>query len=123
VIRRARHNSYRVKRPGDTGTRHHGPPTIRLVNLRPQPVMINLGSDIGPGPAAQRRVSQRGSIMVATQRIHVGMIHARKVVNVAADGNSFQVSLDGGTICVAPRTTTGEIHRYKVHATRGASTR
>ena len=33
VIRRARHNSYRVKRPGDTGTRYHGPPTIKLVNL------------------------------------------------------------------------------------------
>jgi hypothetical protein len=43
VIRRARHNSYRVKRPGDTGTRYHRPPTIRLVNLRPQPAMINLG--------------------------------------------------------------------------------
>jgi len=43
VIRRARHNSYRVKRPGDTGTRHPGPPTIRLVNLRPEPAMINLG--------------------------------------------------------------------------------
>jgi hypothetical protein len=43
VIRRARHNSYRVKRPGDTGTRYHGPPTIRLVNLRPQAAMINLG--------------------------------------------------------------------------------
>jgi hypothetical protein len=43
VVRRARHNSYRVKRPGDTGTRHHGPPVIRLVNLRPQPIMINLG--------------------------------------------------------------------------------
>ena len=43
VIRRARHNSYRAKRPGDTGTGYHGPPTIRLVNLSPQPVMINLG--------------------------------------------------------------------------------
>ena len=42
VIRCARHNSYRVKRPGDTGTRYHGPPTIRLVNL-PATVMINLG--------------------------------------------------------------------------------
>ena len=61
--------------------------------------------------------------MVATQRIHVGMIHARKVVNVAADGNSFQVSLDGETICVAPRSATREIHRYKVHAARGASIR
>jgi len=43
VIRRARHNSYRVKRPGDTGARYHGPPTIRLVSPRPQPIMINLG--------------------------------------------------------------------------------
>ena len=44
VVRRARYNSYPVKKPPDTGTRHHGPPTIRLVNLRPQRViMINLG--------------------------------------------------------------------------------
>ena len=42
VIRRARHNSYRVKRPADTGTRYHGPPTLWLVNLRNQPAMINL---------------------------------------------------------------------------------
>jgi hypothetical protein len=33
VIKRARHNSYRVKRPSDTGTRHDRPPTIRLANL------------------------------------------------------------------------------------------
>ncbi|MFF2515800.1 hypothetical protein [Streptomyces sp. NPDC058086] len=33
VVKRARHNSYRVKRSGDTGARHAGPPTIRLVNL------------------------------------------------------------------------------------------
>jgi hypothetical protein len=30
------------KDPRDTGTRYHGPPTIRLVNL-PATVMINLG--------------------------------------------------------------------------------
>jgi hypothetical protein len=35
VVKRARHNSYRVKRPGDHGTRHNGPATIKLVNLRP----------------------------------------------------------------------------------------
>jgi hypothetical protein len=33
VIKRARHNSYRVKRPGDHGTRHSGRATIKLVNL------------------------------------------------------------------------------------------
>jgi hypothetical protein len=30
VVKRARRNAYRVKKPGDHGTRHHGPPTIRL---------------------------------------------------------------------------------------------
>ena len=33
VVKRARHNSYRVKKPGESGTRHNRPPTIRLVNL------------------------------------------------------------------------------------------
>jgi len=33
VVKRARRNSYRVKKPGDTGIRHHGPATIRLANL------------------------------------------------------------------------------------------
>jgi hypothetical protein len=33
VVKRARHNSYRVKKPGDTGTRHHAPATIKLANL------------------------------------------------------------------------------------------
>ena len=30
VIKRARHNSYRVKRPGDTGTRYNGPAVVQL---------------------------------------------------------------------------------------------
>jgi hypothetical protein len=33
VVKRARHNSYRVKKPGDKGIRHDRPPAIVLVNL------------------------------------------------------------------------------------------
>ena len=37
AIKRARHNAYRIKRPADHGTRHHGPPAIRLANpVNPQ---------------------------------------------------------------------------------------
>ena len=36
VVKRARHNSYRVKRPGDTGVRHDGPAAVCLAN----PVII-----------------------------------------------------------------------------------
>ena len=32
VVKRARHNSYRVKKPGQHGTRHDAPAAIRLVN-------------------------------------------------------------------------------------------
>jgi len=53
------------------------------------------------GPVTvQRRVSSRGSIMVATQKIQVGMIHAGKVVTVTACDHSFQVGLDHETIAV-----------------------
>jgi hypothetical protein len=33
VVKRGRHNSYRVKKPGDTGTRHNGPAMIKLANV------------------------------------------------------------------------------------------
>jgi hypothetical protein len=33
VIKRARHNSYRVKRPGDVAVTHARPPTIKLDGL------------------------------------------------------------------------------------------
>ena len=35
VVKRARHNSYRVKRRTDHGTRHDRPATIQLANTRP----------------------------------------------------------------------------------------
>jgi hypothetical protein len=33
VIKRARHNTYRVKRPGDAGVTYTSPPTIKLEGL------------------------------------------------------------------------------------------
>jgi hypothetical protein len=37
VVKRARHNSYRVKKPGDRSTRHDGPPAIKLLSpVNPQ---------------------------------------------------------------------------------------
>jgi hypothetical protein len=32
VVKRARHNSYPVKKPGQHGTRHDAPATIKLLN-------------------------------------------------------------------------------------------
>jgi hypothetical protein len=36
VVKRNAHNAYRVKKPGDHGTCHHGPPTIRLTPPKSQ---------------------------------------------------------------------------------------
>jgi hypothetical protein len=41
VVKRGRHNTYRVKKPTDHGTRHKAPPTITLVNL-PKPQVADL---------------------------------------------------------------------------------
>src|SRR5260370_18812166 len=71
------------------------------------------------GPlVVQRRVSQRGSIMVAAQRIHVGMIHAGKAVTVTAADHSFQLDIEGEMVGIVARTTISEIHRDNAHATR-----
>lgn len=65
----------------------------------------------------QRRVSSRGGLMVARQKIHAGMIHAGKTATVICEASCFRVVIDGETAAVVPRTTTSEIHRYKANAT------
>ena len=69
------------------------------------------------GPVTvQRRVSARGGIMVATQKIQVGLVHAGKIVTVTAEDHAFRLVIDGQLAGVVPRTTTSEIHRYKAYA-------
>jgi transposase InsO family protein len=69
-------------------------------------------------PVAQRRVSSRGGIQVAHQKIQVGMTHAGEIVTVISENNCYRLVIDGETIGTVPRTTSYEINRYKVHATR-----
>jgi hypothetical protein len=85
---------------------------VRLAGPAPLP---------GPAPAVQRRVSSRGSIQVARQRIQVGMTHAGKIVTVVTETNSFRLVIDGDTVAVVPRTTSSEIRRYKAYAARNRS--
>jgi hypothetical protein len=65
----------------------------------------------------QRRVSSRGGIQVAHQKIQVGMTYARKIVTVVTENNSFRLVIDGETVGVVPRTTSREIDRFKAYAT------
>jgi transposase InsO family protein len=80
----------------------------RARSLPPQP---------GGPITVQRRVSSRGGLMAARQKIHTGMIHAGKIATVICENNHFRVVIDGETAAVVPRTTTSEIHRYKANAT------
>jgi transposase InsO family protein len=70
-----------------------------------------------PGLTVQRRVSSRGGIQVAHQRIQAGMTYAGKIVTIVPDGDTFRLVVDGGAVGVVPRTTSHEIGRYKAHAT------
>ena len=79
------------------------------------------GRSLPPQPGGpitvQRRVSCRGALMVARQKIHAGMIHAGKTATVICENTHFRVVIDGETAAVVPRTTTSEVHRYKANAT------
>jgi transposase InsO family protein len=66
-------------------------------------------------PPVQRRVSSRGMIQVARQRIQVGIVHAGLTVTVTATDNTFQVTADDQLLIEVPRTTTRPIARFKVH--------
>lgn len=44
VVKRARRNSYRVKKPGDHGIRHDGPPAVQLVNPVLSKVMTSIAA-------------------------------------------------------------------------------
>ena len=59
----------------------------------------------------QRRVSSRGSIAVAHQRI----AHAGAIVDVEDADNTFRVYLDDQLLTEVARTTTKPIARFKAH--------
>jgi len=84
----------------------------RARSLPPQP---------GGPITVQRRVSSRGGLMAARQKIHAGMIHAGKTATVICENNHFRVVIDGESAAVVPRTTTSEVHRYKANATDNRS--
>ena len=45
------------------------------------------------------------------------MTHARKIVTVITENNSFRLVIDGETVATVPRTTSHEIDRYKAYST------
>ena len=75
----------------------------------------------GPAPQptpeplrVERRISCRGSLTVARQRIHVGMAHAGRTVAVETADTTFRVYDGDELLTEVARTTTRPIARFKV---------
>jgi hypothetical protein len=67
----------------------------------------------------ERRISCRGALVVARQRIQVGMVHAARTVTVESADHTFRVH-DGDELLVeVPRTTTRPLARFKVRKPEG----
>ncbi len=60
-----------------------------------------------------RRVSVRGAMMVGGQRIQVGLAHARKTAEVTVEADTYQITIEPGSIITAPRATSRDIRRHK----------
>jgi hypothetical protein len=79
---------------------------------RPEPIRV------------QRRVSSRGALVVAGQRIHVGIAHAGRTLDVEAADHTIRLYDEAGVLVAeAPRTTTKSIARFKVRKPEGARSR
>ena len=69
-----------------------------------------------PSPAAvtvRRVVSIQGALQVAGQKIQVGRVHARKIVDVTLEETTVTIRHDGELLTVVPRRSTTEVNRIK----------
>ena len=88
--------------PADQRHRLRG---ARVASLPPEPAT---------GPVAvQRVVSQRGQIQVGSQRLQVGLRHARKHVMVLVHEDRFEVLDHGELLKSDARTVPKEVTRFK----------
>jgi len=72
-----------------------------------------------PGLTIQRRVSSRGGIQVARQRIQVGFSHAGKTVTIEPGDTTLRViDSNGELLATVPRNSTGEISRFKAYGSK-----
>ena len=60
-------------------------------------------------------MSCRGALVVAGQRIHVGIVHAGHTLVVEAADTTWRVHDAGGLVAEVARTTTKPVTRFKVH--------
>ncbi len=72
-----------------------------------------------PQPAAEpvqveRRVSSRGAITIARQRIHIGIVHAGRTLTVESADHTFRIHDGDQLLAETGRTTTKPIARFKV---------
>jgi hypothetical protein len=69
----------------------------------------------------QRKVSSRGGLQVARQRIQVGFPHAGQTVTIELGDTTLRVIDEHGELITAvPRASTGEISRFKAYGKKAA---
>ena len=65
-------------------------------------------------PRVERRISCRGALAVAGQRIHVGMVHAGRTVVVETGDTTWRIYHGDELLTEVARTTSKKVARFKV---------
>jgi hypothetical protein len=63
----------------------------------------------------QRRVSCRCALIVAGQRIHVGIVHAGQTLTIETADSTWRIYDDNGLVAEVARSPTKPVARFKVH--------
>jgi hypothetical protein len=51
--------------------------------------------------------------MIGGEKIQVGLAHARKMVEVTVESDSYQITVEPGITMTAPRTTSRDTRQHK----------
>ena len=90
------------------------PPQARAglqgARLAQEPLLVPSGPVV-----VRRRVSQRGQVQVAGERVQVGFSHARQVVTIHVAELEFRVFDDNGLVKAIARRDHQEVTRFKAH--------
>jgi transposase InsO family protein len=72
-------------------------------------------------PLIQRKVSSRGAIRVARQRVQVGLPHAGRIVTIELGDTTLRITDPSGELlAVVPRNGEGEVSRFKARGSKHA---
>jgi len=97
----------RLIRQGSSEARHYRPLIVRFRLMR------DTGASLDARHSRNASGVEHGRAEIPGQKIQVGLVHARKTVQVSVGPDTYQIAVEPGITITAPPTSSRDIRRHK----------